>query len=148
MPNNPIVFPEQKRKSVSFLVAAAMGNLRQVQALCDDYTLNASNSRGNTALHLACEQGHSEILKFLFQQSQINLHLLNAENKKAVDLIKDLSIAELIKEKLNESQKIAKDDLLTINDYVKETVCFGAPNWNQEEFPHQSPTESSMWKKK
>lgn len=147
MPNNNIISPEQKRKEICFRVAIAKGNLQEVRKYCDAYTLNAVDAKGNTPLHLVSEQGHDEILKFLFQQPGINFHQLNKENKKAVDLIKDLSIAELFKKKLNESEEITKDDLITINAYVKEAVYFGAPNWMQEQFPHQNSTAASKWEK-
>lgn len=147
MPNHNVISQEQREKAVRFRVAAALGNLEEVKKNCDAYTLDAMDAKGNTALHFACENNHTQILKFLFQQPQINCHQANNAGKEAVDLIKDLSIAELFKKKLNESQELTKNDLSTINDYVKKTLSFGAPNWMQKEFPHQSPTKSSTWEK-
>lgn len=177
MPNN-IISPEQRKKSIGFLVAAATGNLSQVKALCDDYTLNASNSKGNTALHLACEQGHDEILAFLFQQPKINLHQVNIVGKKAVDIITHLSAAALWQEMLSiqknlvqgavllhrnllkknysyvfnieniSDESLIKEDLSEINQHVKQALPYGAPNWEQEQFPHQQATPASRWRKK
>lgn len=43
------------------------------------------DAKGNTALHLACQKRHKEIVKFLFQQAQIDIH---KKNKKALALKK------------------------------------------------------------
>lgn len=74
MPNNNIISQEQKRKAINFQVAVAQGNLLNVQRYCDAYTLNSQNSKGDTALHIASEKAHNEILVFLFQQSKTHFH--------------------------------------------------------------------------
>lgn len=90
----------QKRKIVCFLVAAATGDLKSLQDNCDSFTLNQTNAKGNSALHLACEQGHEEILKFLLEQPEIDIHKENNENKKAAELVRNLFSANLFEEKL------------------------------------------------
>ncbi len=100
MPNNNIISQEQRRKAINFRVAVAQGNLGEVQKYCDAYTLNSRNAKGDTALHIVSENGHNEILEFLFKQSKIHFHLRNAENKKGVDLITELSTAKLWQELL------------------------------------------------
>ncbi|WP_342219500.1 ankyrin repeat domain-containing protein [Rickettsiella endosymbiont of Miltochrista miniata] len=178
MPNNNIISPEQRKKCIRFLVAAATGNLTQVKDLCDEYTLNASNSKGNTALHLASENNHDDILKFLFRQPNINLHQANIAGKKTVDIIAHLSTAALWQKMLTmeknivqgsvffqknqlkknyafelnteniSNQSLTIDDLSQINAYVKQALPYGAPNWDQEQFPHQQMPPASRWKKK
>lgn len=181
MPNNNInniIYQEQIRKAIRFRVAAAQGNLLDVQKYCDAYTLNSRDAKDNTALHLASAKGHNEILKFLFQQPRINFHPLNAEGKKAIDLINQRSTAKLWQEfllteknliqasvlrqkyllkksynfKLNSENNANKsftiEDLSQINVYVKQTLIYGAPDWKQEKFPHQQATSASLWKKK
>lgn len=181
MPNNNInniISQEQIRKAIRFRVAAAQGNLLDVQKYCDVYTLNSRNAKDNTALHLASEKGHNEIIKFLFQQPRINFHPLNAEDKKAVDLINRRSTAKLWQELLlteknlvqasvlrqkyllkksygfilnsenNANESFTLEDLSQINVYVKQTLIYGAPDWTQEKFPHQQATSASLWKKK
>ncbi|MEN9449573.1 MAG: hypothetical protein RJA83_187, partial [Pseudomonadota bacterium] len=178
MPNNNIISPEQRKKCIRFLVAAATGNLTQVKDLCDEYTLNASNSKGNTALHLASENNHVDILKFLFHQPNINLHQANIAGKKAVDVIEYLSTAELWQKMLTieknllqasvffqrnllkknyafvlntesiSDESLTIEDLSQINAYVKQALPYGAPNWEQEQFPHQQMPPASRWKKK
>ena len=78
---------EQKRKSIAFLLAAATGDLRKIQENCDAYTLNAYNPKGNTALHLAREHGHDDIVKYLLEQPGIDL------DKKAADLCSHSNLA-------------------------------------------------------
>lgn len=90
----------QKKKIVCFLVAAATGDLKSLQDNCDSFTLNQTNAKGNSALHLACEQGHEEILKFLLEQPEIDIHKENNENKKAAELVRNLFSADLFEEKL------------------------------------------------
>lgn len=176
MPNN-IISQEQKRKAIKFRVAVAQGNLSDVQKYCDAYTVNSCDAKANTALHLVSEKGHDEILKFLLKQEYIIFHLLNAEDKKAVDLINQLSTAELWQEILqieknlvqasvlrqkyllkknygltlnseNHANEFTLEDLLQINAYVKQTLIYGAPDWNAERFPHQQASRASLWKKK
>lgn len=178
MPNNNILSPEQRRKGICFRVAAARGNLAEVQKNCDAYTLNTSNSKGNTALHLASENGHIDILKFLFHQPQINCHQSNLAGKKAVDVITQLSVAKLWQKMLSleknllqtsvlfqknqlkkhyafvlnieniSDESLTIEDLSRINVYVKQALPYGAPNWDQEQFPHQQATPASRWRKK
>ncbi|WP_339049530.1 hypothetical protein [Rickettsiella endosymbiont of Xylota segnis] len=181
MPNNNInniISQKQIRKAIRFRVAAAQGNLLDVQKYCDAYTLNSRDAKDNTALHLASEKGHNEIIQFLFQQPRINFHPLNAEDKKAVDLINQRSTAKLWQELLvteknlvqasvlrqkyllkksydfilnnenNANESFTLEDLSRINLYVKQTLIYGAPDWKQEKFPHQQATCASLWKKK
>jgi ankyrin repeat protein len=93
----------QKRKNITFLVAATIGDLSKIQENCDDHTLNACNPKGNTALHLACEHDHAEIVKFLLAQPAIDLDKKNNANKKAVDLLSHPLLTTLFKEKLSTS---------------------------------------------
>lgn len=178
MPNNVnnIISQEQKRKAIKFRVAVAQGNLSDAQKYCDAYTVNSSDAKANTALHLVSEKGHDEILKFLFKQPYIIFHLLNAEDKKAVDLINQLSTAEHWQEILQIERNLVQasvlrqkyllkknyglildsknnelftfEDLSQINAYVKQTLIYGAPDWNSERFPHQQASSASLWKKK
>ncbi len=74
MPKENIIFQEQKRKAINFRVAVAQENLENTQRYCDAYTLNSVDAKGNTALHLACEKRNKEILAFLFEQDQIDIH--------------------------------------------------------------------------
>lgn len=175
---NIIISQEQRRKAISFRVAVAQGNLQNVQNYCDAYTLNSQDAKNNTVLHLASEKGHNEILTFLFQQPEVNLHLSNAENKKAVDLINQRSTAKLWHELLlieknlvratvlrqncllkknyqfilnsenNANESFTFEDLSEINAYIKQALIYGAPDWSQERFPHQQATRASQWKKK
>src|SRR5436190_3459811 len=178
MPNNNIISQEQKRRAISFRVAVARNDLLNVQKYCDVYTLNSQDAKGNTALHLVSEKGYDEILSFLLQQSKINFHLLNADNKKAVDLInqastgilwqellqleKNLVQASVLRQKYllnknydfilsskkNANESFTLEDLSQINAYVKQTLIYGAPDWKPEKFPHQQATRASLWKKK
>ncbi|WP_342146660.1 ankyrin repeat domain-containing protein [Rickettsiella endosymbiont of Aleochara curtula] len=90
----------QKRKSIVFLLAAATGDLAKIQETCDADILNIGNSKGNTALHLACEHGHEEIVKFLLQQPEIDLHKENHESIKAAERVSNLSLVSLFEDKL------------------------------------------------
>ncbi len=87
----------QKRKSINFLIAAQTGNLAKLQENCDEYTLNACNARGNTALYLAYEYGHDDIVKYLLEQPGIDLNKENNENKKAGDMSNHTSLTSLTK---------------------------------------------------
>lgn len=120
MPNNNIFSPEQRKKCIRFLVAAATGNLTQVKDLCDEYTLNASNSKGNTALHLASENNHEDILKFLFHQPNINLHQVNIAGKKAVDIIAHLSTAALWQKMLTMEKNIVQGSVFFQKNQLKK----------------------------
>lgn len=178
MPNNNIISQEQKRKAINFQVAVAQGNLLNVQRYCDAYTLNSQNSKGDTALHIASEKAHNEILVFLFQQSKTHFHLRNSENKKAVELINERSTAKLWQELLiieknlvqasvlrqkkllkknydlalnsqnHRNESFTFEDLSETNTYVKQTLIYGAPDWTSERFPRQPATPASLWKKK
>jgi len=142
---NKIISQEQKRKAICFRVAAAQGNLLDVQKYCDAYTLNSVDAKGNTALHLACEKSKKEILAFLFEQDQIDLHKENSEGKKPLELVKNLSI-DFIK---NFDLKPSLRNLIfleMINAIVKQKIVFGAPNWQQFNFPKQKPSPASEWK--
>ncbi|MCH9636487.1 MAG: ankyrin repeat domain-containing protein [Gammaproteobacteria bacterium] len=88
-----------KRKSIGFLLAAATGDLTKLKDHCDSFTLNQVNAKGNTALHLACDRGHDEIIKYLLEQPEVNLDKKNNENIKAIDLLSNPLLATLFKEK-------------------------------------------------
>ena len=180
MPNNVnhIISQEQKRKAINFRVAVAQGSLSGVKKYCDAYTLNSSDAKDNTALHVVSEKGHDEILKFLFKQPQLIFHSLNAEDNKAVDLVKKLSTAQLWQEVLQIEKNLVQasvfrqtyllkknydfivnsnnhanesftlEDLSQINAVVKQTFLYGAPDWKPERFPHQQASAASLWKKK
>ena len=118
----------QKKKSICFLLAAATGDLKSLQENCDDFTLNQTNAKGNTALHLACQYGHETIINFLFQQTEIDLHQENHEKLKAVELVNSLFIATLFEEKLlniTETEE-RKDTLSRLNKhkeiFINETM--------------------------
>lgn len=98
----------QKRKSICFLLAAATGDLKSLQENCDGFTLNQTNAKGNTALHLACEHGHETIINFLFQQTEIDLHQENREKLKAVELVNSLFLATLFEENLLDTPETEK----------------------------------------
>ncbi len=91
---------DQKRKIITFQVAAQSGDLATIQKNCDVDTLNACNLNGDTPLHLACKYGHTEIVKFLLEQPGIDLHKENHMQIQAVDLISNLFLANLFKDKL------------------------------------------------
>lgn len=178
MPNNNVISQEQRRKCICFLVAAAQGKLEEVKKNCDAYTLNAMDAKRNTALHLASENAHDDILEFLFNQPHIDCHQVNSAGKKAVDVITHLSTAELWQELLSmqknalqasvllqknqlkknyafelNTQNISDEcltieDLSQINAYVKQALPYGAPNWGQVAFPHQQASPASRWKEK
>ena len=76
---------------------AQTGNLAKLQENCDEYTLNACNARGNTALYLAYEYGHDDIVKYLLEQPGIDLNKENNENKKAGDMSNHTSLTSLTK---------------------------------------------------
>ncbi len=154
MPNNnvnTIISQEQKRKAISFRVAVAQENLENVQRNCDAYTLNSVDAKGNTALHLACEKfdenekNNVQILAFLFAHDQIDVHKENNERKKPLELVKNLSL-DFIKN--FDMKPNLRDEIFlgAINAIVKQKIVFGAPNWQQVNFPHQKPTSASEWK--
>ncbi|WP_339049529.1 hypothetical protein [Rickettsiella endosymbiont of Xylota segnis] len=140
-----IISQEQKRKAINFRVAVVKGDLESAQSYCDAYTLNSVDAKGNTALHLACEKSKKEILAFLFEQDQIDLHKENSEGKKPLELVKNLSV-DFIK---NFDLKPSLRNLIfleMINAIVKQKIVFGAPNWQQFNFPKQKPSQASEWK--
>ncbi|TLY47865.1 MAG: ankyrin repeat domain-containing protein [Gammaproteobacteria bacterium] len=145
MPNNNIISQEQKRKAINFRVAVAQENLENVQRYCDVYTLNSVDAKGNTALHLACEKSKKEILTFLFEQYQIDIHKKNNEGNKPLELVKNLSV-DFIKN--FDLKSILRNTIFleTINAIIKQKIVFGAPNWEQINFPEQKPTCASEWK--
>lgn len=97
----------QKKKSIAFLVAAQTGDLTQLQQNCDNDTLNAGNSKGNTALHLACEHEHAEIISFLLSQPGIDLNKKNNENIKAITRLSQcFLVPTLFKEKLSTNKDL------------------------------------------
>lgn len=51
-------------------------------------------------MHLACEHGHEEIVKFLLQQPEIDLHKENHESIKAAERVSNLSLVSLFEDKL------------------------------------------------
>ncbi|MGC1854076.1 MAG: ankyrin repeat domain-containing protein [Candidatus Aquirickettsiella sp.] len=91
---------DQKRKIITYQVAAQSGDLATIQKNCDVDTLNACNLNGDTPLHLACKYDHTEIVKFLLEQPGIDLHKKNHKQIQAVDLISNLPLANLFKDKL------------------------------------------------
>lgn len=142
---NNTISQEQKRKAINFRVAIVKGDLESAQSYCDVYTLNSIDARGNTPLHLACEKGEKEMLAFLFEQDQIDLHKENSEGKKPLELVKNLSV-DFIK---NFDLKPSLRNLIfleMINAIVKQKIVFGAPNWQQFNFPRQKPSHASEWK--
>lgn len=104
-----------KRKSICFLLAAATGDLKSLQENCDDFTLNQTNAKGNTALHLACQHGHETIVKFLFQQAALDLHQENYEQLKAVELLSSLFLATLFEEKLLDTTSTTEETKETLS---------------------------------
>lgn len=144
MPKKNIISQEQKRKAINFRVAVAQGNLENTQRYCDAYTLNSVDAKGNTALHLACEDNTKEILAFLFEQAQIDIHKENNEGKKPLELIKNLSV-DFIKDFDTKPTLRNAIFLETINAIVKQKIVFGAPNWQPFNFPKQKPTPASEW---
>ncbi|MFZ0219953.1 MAG: ankyrin repeat domain-containing protein [Candidatus Aquirickettsiella sp.] len=115
------IFTAKKRKNIAFLVAAATGDLSKIQENCDDFTLNACNANGNTALHLACEHNHDEIVKFLLKQPAIDLNKKNNENKKAADLLSH-SVFATFKEKLFAKLELSTEDTLSRFNQRIETL--------------------------
>ena len=92
---------DQRKRIICFHLAAAKGDLKSLQDHCDATTLNQVNSKGNTALHLASAHGHEELVKYLLEYSEIDLHKINHENLKAADQVNNLTLANLFKEKLS-----------------------------------------------
>lgn len=120
---------EEKIKSIYFLIAAATGDLTNLQNTCDPIILNQVNAKGNTALHLACQHGHEECVTFLLQQPGIDLYKPNYENIKAVDIVNNELLANLFEEKLQTllAHKAEKrEDATKINPHedtlTKETI--------------------------
>src|SRR5436190_4164206 len=104
--DNPLPLPiDQRKRIIRFHLAAATGDLKNLQDHCDNTTLNQANAKGNTALHLACAHGYEELVKFLLECSEIDLHKINHENIKAVDQISNLFLANLFKDKLFTNRK-------------------------------------------
>ena len=48
--------------------------------------VNAQDSCGNTALHLACEENHGEVAKCLLELGEADVSVVNADQKTALDL--------------------------------------------------------------
>ncbi len=121
---------EEKRKSIHFLIAAATGDLTNLQNTCDSIILNQVNAKGNTALHLACQHGHKACVTFLLQQPGIDLYKPNNENIKAVDMINNVLLANLFEEKLQtlsvQKTEEKEDAIPKINPHentlTKETI--------------------------
>ncbi len=68
------------------MFASEKGNVRSVKALLsalggNEVKLEAQNQKGKTALMLACQEGHSEIVK------EILLHSHNSRRRKGRDLL-------------------------------------------------------------
>ena len=61
--------------------AAKNGNIDQIRALiAEQVDLNARDREDNTALHLASEKGHTEIVTLI-----MNTRIMNAKNEKGAD---------------------------------------------------------------
>ncbi len=58
---------QQKQYNRQFRVAAQQGNLEIVKALSSKANINSTNGWGKTALMLAAENGHAEVVSFLLQ---------------------------------------------------------------------------------
>ncbi len=100
----------QRKRIIRFHLAAATGDLKSLQDHCDSTILNQANSKGNTALYLASAHGHEELVKYLLEYSEIDLHTKNHENLKAADQISNLSLADLFKEKLSINLKGSNEE--------------------------------------
>ena len=56
----------QSRRDISTLIsAAASGDIDIVKSVSDVNVLNSADYDGRTALHLACAEGHLEVVSFL-----------------------------------------------------------------------------------
>ncbi len=123
--DNPLPLSiDQRKKIIRFHLAAATGDLKGLQDHCDTTTLNQANSKGNTALHLASAHGHEELVKYLLEYSDIDLHTKNHENLKAADQISHLSLADLFKERLSinlkDSTEETKDTLNRLERRIQD----------------------------
>jgi|EP01047_Picozoa_sp_COSAG01_P035101 ankyrin repeat protein len=104
-----------KRGGWTVLWAAAInGHAKVIQLLLDRKTLlkkdglkvNKQNKTGNTALHLAVDKGHTEIVRRLTDCEKINLGVKNDHGNTALHLAVDKGHIEIVEMLLNKGVKL------------------------------------------
>lgn len=84
-----------------FLTYLVSTNNLDVIKLLSEYThldTNAIDDNGNTALNIAIELGHIQIVKFLLTQKNIDVYIKNNKNQNAIDIAHNMPSSKIYTE--------------------------------------------------
>lgn len=136
-------FNKEQAHNKSLLKAAREGNLEGVKQELAATDVNEADGNGNTALHWAAENGHTEVVRLLLKHSNINLSAKNTEEKTSEQVAKESyypEVAEIIRRAMEKKfiEAAKAGDLATVKNLLQAGVSINAVDEEGETALHHA----------